>query len=480
MPAYQKYGIVDKVTIYHQTKPQATSGTKLDIKKVAAYCRVSTDLEIQKSSLELQMETYNKIIQEHSGWELAGIYADKGLSGTRTTNRPQFNHMIEDARAGKVNVILAKSLSRFARNTVDALQFIRELKQMGVTIYFEKEKINTNSVNSEFLLTIFAAFAQEESHSISENTKRGIRNKFRLGQPRYAKILGYNNQWEPNDDAWIVEKIFNLAFDGKSKREIAAILNEEGVTTKEGKRAWNHSTILGILRNEKYTGSVLMQKTFTSDHMQHNKVYNRDLKIDSYYIEQHHQALVNKELFEALSFETNLKRGKHGADQTPYYGMLKCPQCGRSMIKVPGIYAEKRAMWVCPGENIKGTLEQRRTCEKLILYSTELDKVIKQAIEDMEIQPNFKEAIACFKDLINRTERTSYCRIFPLISSMTIEKGKLLVINWKMGWQGKYPIHPVKNAKKQWTAIAKAHIENLNINGIELHKVNHPFRKEKK
>lgn len=477
MQLVREDGLVNGLTVYRRVKPVKASKEILNEKRVAAYCRVSTDLEIQESSLELQMETYNNIIKEHEGWSLAGIYADKGISGTKTTNRPEFNRMIEDARAGKIDVILAKSLSRFARNTVDALQFTRELKDIGVSVFFEKERLDTANVTSEFLLTIFAAFAQEESHSISENTKRGIRNRFKLGQPRYTKILGYDNNWNLSKDAWIVEKIFDLAFDGKSKREIADILNEEGVVSSDGVSTWNHNTILGILRNEKYTGDVLMQKTFTGDFIQHNKVYNQDMKIDAYFKEDHHEAIVDKELFEALAYETNLKRGKYGADQTPYYGMLKCPHCGKSMVKIPGIYSEKRSMWVCPGENKTGILDERRTCEKLILLSPEIDRVVIEAIEEMDEQPGFEEAISKFKE---RTGEVSYCRVFPLIKSMVLENGHTLAVEWKMGWTGRYEIHPVEDAEKQWGAIAKAHIEDLNIEGMELHKVNHPYRGEKK
>lgn len=475
----QRDDYLDGVTICRKAKSIEIPYPENSAKRVAAYCRVSTDLEIQESSLTLQMESYNRIIEEHSQWKLAGIYADKGLSGTRAINRPEFNRMIADARSGKIDVILAKSLSRFARNTVDTLQYTRELKQIGVTVYFEKEKIDTASASSEFLLTIFAAFAQEESHSISENTKRGIRNRFALGQPRYAKILGYNKDWSPNEDAWIVKKIFELAFDGKSKREIASILNEEGVVTAGGLHTWSHNTIYGILRNEKYPGDVLMQKTFTGDYMQHNKVYNRGLIIDSYYRENHHTAIVDKNMFLALKFETNLKRGKNGADQTPYFGLLKCPSCGKSMVKIPGIYAEKRPMWVCPGENTSEILDERRTCDKQILLSETIDSAIRQALDDIGNQPGFDADILKLKELMKKSGKPSYCRLVSLVKSMTMEHDNILAVDWKMGWTGRYEIHPVKDAEKQWPALAKAHVIDVEADGTRLYKVNHPYRRRK-
>ena len=187
--------------------------------RVAAYCRVSTNLEIQQSSLEVQISSYRRIIREHPGWKLAGIYTDKGLSGTGASKRVQFQRMIEDAKAGKIDYIIAKSTSRFARNTVDTLSYTRMLKEMGVGVYFEEQKIDTANIASEMLLTIHAAFAQEESHSISENLKKGVRSRFAMGIPKWSETYGLRRTgpdvWEPYEpEAAVVRRIFSMYLDG--------------------------------------------------------------------------------------------------------------------------------------------------------------------------------------------------------------------------------------------------------------------------
>ena len=252
-----------------------------NIKKVAAYCRVSTDLNEQKSSIELQIESYTKIIEEHPDWKLTKIYVDKGLSGTSVKQREQFNAMIKAAKSGRIDIIIAKSISRFARNTLDTLTYTRMLREAGVAVYFESEHID--NISNEFLLTIYAAFAQEESRSISENTKRGIRQHFALGKSRYAHLFGYDLGYKINEDARTVKRIFSEYLNGLSTNEIAELLNSENIPSPERKGAWTGPQITKILKNERYMGDIMMQKYFSDDHLKHNRINNKDAIIDKYY-----------------------------------------------------------------------------------------------------------------------------------------------------------------------------------------------------
>lgn len=271
------------------------------MKKVAAYCRVSTDKDIQQSSLELQMESYRDIISSHEDWELAEIYADEGKSGTATKSRKEFNRMIIDAQNGKIDYILAKSISRFARNTVDTLEYTRKLRDLGVGVFFEEQGLDTLSVTSEIFLTIHAAFAQEESHSISENMKHGLRNRVAMGIPKWSKTYGYRSE---NGkfiidlaQASVVRYIFCSAANGMSLTEIVSSLKEQGIKSPSGKKEWFTHTVSMILRNERYIGDVQTQKTVTVDFLTHKRKIN-DGQVPNPYLSDDHEAIIDRETFE--------------------------------------------------------------------------------------------------------------------------------------------------------------------------------------
>ena len=230
-------------------------------KRVAAYCRVSTNKEIQQSSLALQTEVFEQIATQNPDWTLVKVYADEGLTGTSVKNRVQFQQMIKDALEGKIDYIIAKSISRFARNTVDTLKYTRLLKEKGIGVYFEEQSLDTLNVTSEIFLTIHAAFAQEESHSISENQKRGYRNRYALGVPKWAATFGYrceeNGEWITHKkEAKIVQLIFEKYLLGHSIPEICKHLMSKRVTPPEGEKTWHPHTVSMILHNEKYIGDV--------------------------------------------------------------------------------------------------------------------------------------------------------------------------------------------------------------------------------
>ncbi|MGW8440285.1 recombinase family protein [Paenibacillus sp. S33] len=278
-------------------------------KKVAAYCRVSTDSEEQKESYTNQVNHYTKYIQNNLEWELADIYADEGITGTSTKNRTHFNRMIQDARNGKLDLILVKSISRFARNTLDLLKYVRELKSLGVAVFFERENINTLDTTGEVLLTILSSLAQDESRNISENSRWGILRGFQNGKVfcNTTRFLGYDKDEhgelvinEP--EAEIVRRIYEEYLDGKSYQAIARGLMRDHIKTVTGGDTWWDSSITLILTNEKYYGALLQQKTVTVDFLTHKRIKNKGQE-QQYFIEDNHEPIVSKEIFEAVQKE---------------------------------------------------------------------------------------------------------------------------------------------------------------------------------
>ena len=333
-------------------------------KRVAAYCRVSTNKEIQQSSLALQTEVFEQIATQNPDWTLVKVYADEGLTGTCVKNRAQFQQMIKDALDGKIDYILAKSISRFARNTVDTLEYTRLLKEKGIGVYFEEQSLDTLNVTSEIFLTIHAAFAQEESHSISENQKRGYRNRYALGVPKWSSTFGYrceeNGEWIPQKkEAKIVKQIFEKYLHGDSIPDICKHLMSKRITPPEGEKTWHPHTVSMILHNEKYIGDVEMQKSYTVSHLTHKKVKNDGKKIPKYYIHDHHPAIIERENFEIAQRILAMRDSHKGCYQYPFYGILKCPFCGENMAAVPLRTRGLERAWTCIGK--KGKTRQERT-----------------------------------------------------------------------------------------------------------------------
>lgn len=240
--------------------------------KVAAYCRVSTDSDEQATSYEAQVEHYRSFISRNSEWDFAGIYADDGISGTNTKKREEFNRLIEDCMLGRIDMVITKSISRFARNTLDCLKYIRELKDKNIPVFFEKENINTMDSKGEVLLTIMASLAQQESESLSKNVKLGLQFRYQNGQVQvnHNRFLGYTKDEDGKliiepEEAEVVKRIFYEYLQGYSLKNIAEGLQKDGILTGAGKAVWRAETVRGILCNEKYAGDALLQKTYTVD-----------------------------------------------------------------------------------------------------------------------------------------------------------------------------------------------------------------------
>jgi DNA invertase Pin-like site-specific DNA recombinase len=305
-------------------------------RRVAAYARVSTDNEEQLTSYEAQIDYYSNYIQSRDDWEFVGVYADEGITGTNTKKREQFNLMISDALAGKIDLIITKSVSRFARNTVDSLTTIRKLKEHSVEVYFEKENIWTFDSKGELLLTIMSSLAQEESRSISENCTWGQRKRFADGKVcvPYKRFLGYDMGPDHNlmvnpEQAKLVKRIYGMFLLGKSPFQIANTLTEEGIPSPGGKDHWNASNIRSILTNEKYKGDALLQKTYTVDFLTKKKKVNEG-EIPQYYVRDNHEAIIDRETFEMV--QTLMMARRPGANRrscvSVFSSRVKCADCG--------------------------------------------------------------------------------------------------------------------------------------------------------
>ena len=359
---------VRKVTVIPPiAEMQGESRIDMRPKRVAAYCRVSTDREEQEHSFETQKAMYTEMIMMKPTWQMAGIYADEGITGTVAKKRPGFMKMIEDCRKGKIDMIVTKSVSRFSRNNLDCLMYVRELKQLGIPIIFEKEGINTIQVSSELLLTLFGALSQAESESISMNVKLGIRQSLKNGNVRfsYKTFLGYRKgaDGQPEivpEQADIVRRIYNDFLAGATYLEIAKRLTEEHVPTMGGGNRWFSERIKSILKNEKYKGDALLQKTYITDPIS-KRVKKNNGELPMYYVENSHPAIIERRIFDKVQEEIARRAGKKKVKQMGtktelgrYSGkyalteLLYCGECGTPYRRCTwSRNGKKKIVWRC-------------------------------------------------------------------------------------------------------------------------------------
>ena len=360
--------MVRKVTVIPPiAEMQGESRIDMRPKRVAAYCRVSTDREEQEHSFETQKAMYTEMIMMKPTWQMAGIYADEGITGTVAKKRPGFMKMIDDCRKGKIDMIVTKSVSRFSRNNLDCLMYVRELKQLGIPIIFEKEGINTIQVSSELLLTLFGALSQAESESISMNVKLGIRQSLKNGNVRfsYKTFLGYRKgaDGQPEivpEQADIVRRIYNDFLAGATYLEIAKRLTEENVPTMGGGNRWFSERIKSILKNEKYKGDALLQKTYITDPIS-KRVKKNNGELPMYYVENSHPAIIERRIFDRVQEEIARRAGKKKVKQTGtktelgrYSGkyalteLLYCGECGTPYRRCTWSRdGKKKIVWRC-------------------------------------------------------------------------------------------------------------------------------------
>lgn len=323
---------------------------RTDTLRVAAYCRVSTDLEEQASSYASQIRSYTELISQHEGWELVDIYADEAVSGTKTDKREDFNRLLADCRKGKIDRVLVKSISRFSRNTKDCLAALRELMRLGVTVQFEKENIDTGTLTTELMVSVSGSLAQQESISISQNIRQGYRRRMERGEfitnkPPY----GYRNAGDGKleiipEEAEIIRWVFDLYLNGYSPTRIAEEMNRRGIQKKYGKAKWSKISIVHWLENEKYTGSTLCQKTFSSG-FPFVKKENRG-ELDQFYVENSHPAIISKEIFERVqTLRQHKKISPVEPTQYPLTRKMVCGNCGATLYR--NISNTGNATWIC-------------------------------------------------------------------------------------------------------------------------------------
>lgn len=375
-------------------------------KRVAAYARVSTGKDAMLHSLSAQVSYYSEYIQKNSQWEYIGVYADEALSGTKEA-RAEFQRLLSDCRAGLIDMVITKSISRFARNTVTMLEAVRELKLLNVDVYFEKENTHSISGDGELMLSILASFAQEESLSVSENCKWRIRNNFKDGVPNTFEVYGYKvskGKLEINPkEAKIVKMIFDEYLLGNGRLVIAKKLNSLGIKTKNNKE-WDSCKIKEILRNEKYAGDLLLQKKYVNNHMEKKTLLN-DGRLPQYYVSSNHEAIIDRDTYDKVHEEFQKRKEKYTTGTStvntyPFSGILVCCKCGahfhRKLNNVGSKY--QKAVWICATYNKMGKAHcnARQIPEQiLMLMASEVlgskdfdERVFKQKIKEILIPVN--------------------------------------------------------------------------------------------
>lgn len=345
----------------------------IDKLRVAAYCRVSTDSEEQLNSYKSQVEYYSIMVSEKADWTLVDIYADEAITGTKVDKREGFQRLINDCLNGSVDMVITKSISRFARNTLDTLKYVRMLKEKNIAVMFEEEKINTLTMDGELLLVVLSSVAQQEVENISANVKKGLKMKMQRGEMvGYNGCLGYDYHPENKsitineEEAEIVRYIFTRYVEGAGAWVIARELEEMGAKSKRGKTIWHESSIRGIIRNEKYVGDMMMGKTFTVDPISKRRLSNLGEE-DKVYIRDHHEPIVSKAIFYKAQEILNERAGsrvlgeafkrKKISRQFAFSSMLKCGFCGNSLSRRAWNAGSKygKTIWHCVAHTQKGS-----------------------------------------------------------------------------------------------------------------------------
>lgn len=408
--------------------------------RVAAYCRVSTDSDEQASSYEMQVAHYTEYISRNPEWELAGIYADEGISGTNTKKREKFNEMIEDCMAGKIDRVITKSISRFARNTLDCLKYVRQLRDKNIAIIFEKENINTLEASGELLLTIMASLAQQESESLSQNVKMGIQFRFQQGKvvANTSNFLGFTRDKDGNlvvveEEAKIVRRIFREYLEGSNITQIANGLMADGIKPPLNSDTWHPNTIKNMLHNEKYMGDALLQKTITLNFIEKTRMKN-DGSVPQYYVKDSHEAIIPKDIFTLVQEESlrraNLRSGKDNQKKRSYHGkfglssICVCTKCGDVYRRLHRKTTNGRCqdIWKCCTRISEGP----KVCNARQVSEAELQMVTVKAINEViEDTPTIVDTL--MKNIDNTISDDSFNEQIEQINNLLIEKQNEMV-----------------------------------------------------
>lgn len=435
-------------------------------KRVAAYARVSTEQDAQQNSYEAQINYYTTYIQRQSKWEFVKVYADEGISGTSYRNRGGFNEMVADAKEGKIDLILTKSISRFARNTVDSLVITRELKKFGVEVFFEKENISSMDAHAELVFTIMSSIAQEESRSISENVRWGIQRSMEAGRVPlpWKSFLGFEKGPDGlpqvfEEEAKIVRKIYRDYLNGASLKQISRRLIAMGAKPPHGGSQWSRETIRNILTNEKYKGDARLQKTYTVDFLSKEVRKNRGER-KQWYIHDSHDAIITAEAFRQVA--RNLKQrgafiGRYYTN-TPFTGKLVCGKCGASVGLRHWDLTRENVLdkWMC-----RDCYRNNPTGDVLMLKNSQIKKTFLTALKRVadeydwepseyvqEILPTIdcnKDSILCSLQSTDPTIQTFDCHAwYNLLDSATIMPDGTIIYKFWNGKKEAVSLKPVK------------------------------------
>ncbi|MCD8085651.1 MAG: recombinase family protein [Clostridiales bacterium] len=413
-------------------------------KRVAAYCRISTDKEEQESSLQAQMESFRRQIEERPGWTLVDIYVDEGITGTQAKRRDAFNRMIADCEAGKIDYIITKSISRFARNTLECLSYIRQLKSCGVYVLFEKEHMDTGNEASEMVLSILAAIAQEESRNISENIKWNQRKRYKEGRAVWRETYGYKKEGDrafvvDEKTAPVVRRIFNEYIHGRRAAEIARSLEAEEIPGPKGNH-WKYASVDFILTNEKYCGDARCQKSYVENHLTHRRCRNNQTVVPGYYIQNHHTPIVDREVFNLAQTIRTLRSRKGHPVQYPYGGRITCPVCGQKMERIVLERTGSPAVWHCAPASGMVLCAGNYVDEKYI------DAALRQAYAELSMEALEKQAgrrnqgvAQAARDAIRMKQElpelgeVHYYYLEVMVREITFQKWDTMVVWWKCG-----------------------------------------------
>ena len=422
------------VTIIPARGKLGTSLAKEEVTRlrVAAYCRVSTDSEEQESSYDAQVKHYTEYIQKNPKWQFAGIFADDGISGTYTKKREGFNRMIDECMEGKIDMIITKSISRFARNTLDCLKYVRMLREHNIEVFFEKEGISSTDEKAEVIFTIMASLAQQESQSLSQNVKLGIQYRYQQGQVivNCTRFLGYtkdeNGQLVPvPEEAEIVRRIFREYLEGASLNTIAKGLEADGILTGAGKKNWRPETVKKMLSNEKYMGDALLQKTVTTDFLNKTRVANNGEE-PQYYVEDNHEAIIPKEIFMRAQQEmirrSNLAKGAEGkrkaySGKYALTGIVFCSECGDNYRRtVWQAHGKTYYVWRCSNRLKNGP----GACRADVIHEEDLHRTV---VRTLNKALRNKDAIK--DELINNVQTVLNAEVGPSADQIDEQLDKL-------------------------------------------------------
>jgi DNA invertase Pin-like site-specific DNA recombinase len=370
-----------------------------EVHRVAAYCRVSTDSDDQANSLESQQKYFGEYIKRNPLWEIYDIYVDEGISGTNTSKRVAFNRMIDDAESGKFDLIITKEISRFARNTLDSIAYTRRLKEIGVGVIFMNDNINTLDSDGELRLTIMSSIAQDESRKTSERVKWGHRRRMEQGVVFGRDMLGYDvrggKMYINEEGAETVRKIFyKYLEEGKGTNVIAKELREEGVKTSTYMKDWSYTVILRVLKNEKYCGDLVQQKTYTPDYLSHKKRKN-DGKLEYVTIRNHHEPIISRERFEAVQREMERRRDlmnrENGfGNRYALSGKIRCGECGATYTRVQKTLTNGRVnvTWNCHTNRKYGREKALKNgdvegCNNKLINDRDIQAILQAIVNDI-------------------------------------------------------------------------------------------------